>query len=326
MSHVSYLTGQRLDLARCAEIARAAGRGWRWTPPTPWASPPWTGPCATSWSAPATSGCWPRTGPASSPTIRRGSATSPPPSSAGTPWPTAGAPRRRSPSSSMVTPRLRGRQPRPAQPLRPGQRPPRPRPLPDGGRPGPRPGPRGRAPGRPPRRGGWVITPSDPAQRAGNVCFLAGDAARLAAGLAERRALVWAPRAAVRVSAHLYNDAADVAASSPRSTPGLRRAGGARPLPAQQRRHSGVPPGARRSTRPALVQGEGIGAVPEQPAHGGRVAPAGVEEEQGLTGLVAGVQIGAVRCQQLQHGQVVERSARPGQVEQRGLGRGGHGR
>jgi selenocysteine lyase/cysteine desulfurase len=56
-----------------------------------------------------------------------------------------------------------------------------------------------------------VITPSSPAQRAGNVCFLADDAAGLAAGLAERRVLVWGGEGRVRVSAHLYNDAADVA-------------------------------------------------------------------------------------------------------------------
>jgi selenocysteine lyase/cysteine desulfurase len=60
-------------------------------------------------------------------------------------------------------------------------------------------------------RGRRVTTPSDPAQRAGNVCFLADDAAGLAAGLAERRVLVWGGEGRVRVSAHLYNDAADVA-------------------------------------------------------------------------------------------------------------------
>jgi selenocysteine lyase/cysteine desulfurase len=60
-------------------------------------------------------------------------------------------------------------------------------------------------------RGHQLITPSDPAERAGNVCFLAGDGAEVAARLAERRVLVWGGEGRVRVSAHLYNDGADVA-------------------------------------------------------------------------------------------------------------------
>jgi selenocysteine lyase/cysteine desulfurase len=60
-------------------------------------------------------------------------------------------------------------------------------------------------------RGRRLITPADPAERAGNVCFLADDAADVAARLAERRVLVWGGEGRVRVSAHLYNDAADVA-------------------------------------------------------------------------------------------------------------------
>ena len=58
-------------------------------------------------------------------------------------------------------------------------------------------------------RGRKVITPEVPAERAGNVCFLAEDARGLADRLAARQVLVWGGDG---VSAHLYNDADDVAA------------------------------------------------------------------------------------------------------------------
>ena len=61
-------------------------------------------------------------------------------------------------------------------------------------------------------RGRKVITPEAPAERAGNVCFLADDADGLTRRLAERRVLVWSGDGRVRVSAHLHNDAADVQA------------------------------------------------------------------------------------------------------------------
>ncbi|HEV8638742.1 MAG TPA: aminotransferase class V-fold PLP-dependent enzyme [Chloroflexota bacterium] len=60
------------------------------------------------------------------------------------------------------------------------------------------------------RRGRTVITPGAPEERAGNVCFLCPGAAGLAARLAERGVLVWGSEGRVRVSAHLYDDAADV--------------------------------------------------------------------------------------------------------------------
>jgi selenocysteine lyase/cysteine desulfurase len=59
-------------------------------------------------------------------------------------------------------------------------------------------------------RGRRLITPSDPAERAGNVCFLEDDPDGVAARLAERRVLVWGSEGRVRVSGHLYDDAADV--------------------------------------------------------------------------------------------------------------------
>ncbi|MDQ3701442.1 MAG: aminotransferase class V-fold PLP-dependent enzyme [Chloroflexota bacterium] len=62
------------------------------------------------------------------------------------------------------------------------------------------------------RAGGrTLITPADPTQRAGNVCFLADDAPDLATRLAERHVLVWGGEGRLRVSAHLYNDATDIA-------------------------------------------------------------------------------------------------------------------
>ena len=61
-------------------------------------------------------------------------------------------------------------------------------------------------------RGRKVITPEAPPERAGNVCFLADDARALADRLAARKVLVWGGDGRIRVSAHLYNDADDVAA------------------------------------------------------------------------------------------------------------------
>ena len=59
-------------------------------------------------------------------------------------------------------------------------------------------------------RGRRLITPPDPAERAGNVCFLADDAGALAAALAARNVLVWGSEGRIRVSAHLYDEEADV--------------------------------------------------------------------------------------------------------------------
>jgi cysteine desulfurase / selenocysteine lyase len=59
-------------------------------------------------------------------------------------------------------------------------------------------------------RGRKVVTPEAPAERAGNVCFLEEDGAALAARLAARDVLVWGGDGRIRVSAHLYNDAEDV--------------------------------------------------------------------------------------------------------------------
>lgn len=61
-------------------------------------------------------------------------------------------------------------------------------------------------------RGRPVITPDRPEERAGNLCFLAPDAPALAARLADRRVLVWGSDGRIRVSVHVYNDAADVRA------------------------------------------------------------------------------------------------------------------
>ena len=61
-------------------------------------------------------------------------------------------------------------------------------------------------------RGRKVITPEAPAERAGNVCFLADDARGLADRLATRKVLVWGGDGRIRVSAHLHNDGEDVAA------------------------------------------------------------------------------------------------------------------
>jgi cysteine desulfurase / selenocysteine lyase len=55
-----------------------------------------------------------------------------------------------------------------------------------------------------------VLTPADPARRAGNVCIARKDGPRFAELLAERGVLVWEADGRVRYSAHLYNDSADV--------------------------------------------------------------------------------------------------------------------
>ena len=78
VSHVSYLTGQRLDLARCAEIARGTAPGSPWTRPTRSAWRRCRASSATSSCPPATSGCSPPTASASSPTTPTASASSRP--------------------------------------------------------------------------------------------------------------------------------------------------------------------------------------------------------------------------------------------------------
>jgi len=60
-------------------------------------------------------------------------------------------------------------------------------------------------------RGLAVMTPAEPAGRAGNVCFECPDAASLVAALAERRVQVWGSEGRIRVSTHLYNSSEDVA-------------------------------------------------------------------------------------------------------------------
>jgi cysteine desulfurase / selenocysteine lyase len=60
------------------------------------------------------------------------------------------------------------------------------------------------------RRGFPVITPEPAAERAGNICFLADDAAGLAARLAERGVLVWGGEGRIRVSPHVHCDATDI--------------------------------------------------------------------------------------------------------------------
>jgi selenocysteine lyase/cysteine desulfurase len=60
-------------------------------------------------------------------------------------------------------------------------------------------------------RGRTVLTPASRDERAGNVAFLAADAPELAARLSARKVEVWGSERRIRVSAHLYNDADDVA-------------------------------------------------------------------------------------------------------------------
>ena len=60
-------------------------------------------------------------------------------------------------------------------------------------------------------RGLTVITPEAASERGGNVCFLADDAAGLAARLAARRVLVWGGEGRIRVSPHVHCDTDDIA-------------------------------------------------------------------------------------------------------------------
>lgn len=55
-----------------------------------------------------------------------------------------------------------------------------------------------------------VMTPEEPAQRAGNVSFSADDAPRIRAALEAEGVLVTGEDGRVRISTHLYNDLADV--------------------------------------------------------------------------------------------------------------------
>jgi selenocysteine lyase/cysteine desulfurase len=55
-----------------------------------------------------------------------------------------------------------------------------------------------------------VLTPAEPARRAGNVCIARADGPRFAELLGERGVLVWEADGRVRYSVHLYNDGADV--------------------------------------------------------------------------------------------------------------------
>ena len=55
-----------------------------------------------------------------------------------------------------------------------------------------------------------VITPTAYGDRSGNTCFLAEDAEQVNARLAERGVLCWGDSGRVRISTHLYNGTADV--------------------------------------------------------------------------------------------------------------------
>ena len=59
-------------------------------------------------------------------------------------------------------------------------------------------------------RGFTVLTPEAPVERAGNVCFLVDDAAGLAGRLAGLRVLVWGGEGRIRVSPHVHCDGDDV--------------------------------------------------------------------------------------------------------------------
>ena len=61
-------------------------------------------------------------------------------------------------------------------------------------------------------RGFTVLTPEAPEERAGNVCFAFDDAAGLAARLATQDVLVWGGEGRVRVSPHVHSDRDDVGA------------------------------------------------------------------------------------------------------------------
>ncbi|HVB96895.1 MAG TPA: aminotransferase class V-fold PLP-dependent enzyme [Chloroflexota bacterium] len=60
------------------------------------------------------------------------------------------------------------------------------------------------------RRGWTMMTPEPPNQRAGNVCCAVSDAAPLAACLADEGVLVWGSEGRVRISSHVYNSSDDV--------------------------------------------------------------------------------------------------------------------
>ncbi|MFN8633965.1 MAG: aminotransferase class V-fold PLP-dependent enzyme [Chloroflexota bacterium] len=70
-----------------------------------------------------------------------------------------------------------------------------------------------------------VLTPADPARRAGNVCIARKDGTRFAERLAEKGVLVWEADGRVRYSAHLYNDSADVEQAIEASRYALTRLG-----------------------------------------------------------------------------------------------------
>jgi cysteine desulfurase/selenocysteine lyase len=58
--------------------------------------------------------------------------------------------------------------------------------------------------------GQQVLTPEEPERRAGNVCIARTDGAEFTRLLGERGVLVWEADGRIRFSAHLYNDGADV--------------------------------------------------------------------------------------------------------------------
>lgn len=55
-----------------------------------------------------------------------------------------------------------------------------------------------------------VMTPQEPSCRAGNICFVADDPARLEDQLRHSGVLVWGSEGRIRMSLHAYNDSADV--------------------------------------------------------------------------------------------------------------------
>jgi cysteine desulfurase / selenocysteine lyase len=56
-----------------------------------------------------------------------------------------------------------------------------------------------------------LLTPENPERRAGNICFATDRFAELEEQLRSRGVLTWADEGRVRISVHAYNDAADVA-------------------------------------------------------------------------------------------------------------------